>query len=436
MEQAKKKIIRKVKPAAAMPRLERVAAYCRVSSGKDAMLHSLSAQVSRYSELIQRRPGWVYAGVYADEALTGTKDDRPEFQRLLTDCRAGRIDRVLTKSVSRFARNTVTLLETVRELKKLGVAVYFEEQNIDSLSGDGELMLTILASFAQEESKSVSDNCKWRIRKDFSEGKPMNLPLLYGYRREKGRIVIDEQEAETVRFIFHSCLNGMGKGRITEALREKGVPCRLGGEWQSETVGGILKNEKYTGDALLQKTYIENHLTKRKCFNRGELPQYYAENTHPAIIDHETYEKVQTLIAERREKTNVQKDVAARYPFSGMIVCGCCGAHYHRRTNLTRITWQCVTYLRWGKKYCPAKQIPEETLYCITCEVLGVHEVTEENIQVLAEIRIPSPNHILFVFEDGREIERVWQDRSRAESWTDEMKEKARAQMKRRHRHA
>lgn len=353
MEQAKKKIIRKVKPAAAMPRLERVAAYCRVSSGKDAMLHSLSAQVSHYSELIQRRPGWAYAGVYADEALTGTKDDRPEFQRLLADCRAGKIDRVLTKSVSRFARNTVTLLETVRELKELGVAVYFEEQNIDSLSGDGELMLTILASFAQEESKSVSDNCKWRIRKDFSEGKPMNLPLLYGYRREKGRIVIDEREAEIVRFIFRSCLNGMGKGRITEALREQGVPCRLGGEWQTETVGGILKNEKYTGDALLQKTYIENHLTKRKCFNRGELPQYYAESTHPAIIDHEMYEKVQVLIAERREKTNVQKDVTARYPFSGLIVCGCCGAHYHRRTNPTRITWQCVTYLRRGKSIAP-----------------------------------------------------------------------------------
>ena len=436
MEQAKKKIIRKVKPAAAMPRLERVAAYCRVSSGKDAMLHSLSAQVSHYSELIQRRPGWAYAGVYADEALTGTKDDRPEFQRLLADCRAGKIDRVLTKSVSRFARNTVTLLETVRELKELGVAVYFEEQNIDSLSGDGELMLTILASFAQEESKSVSDNCKWRIRKDFSEGKPMNLPLLYGYRREKGRIVIDEREAEIVRFIFRSCLNGMGKGRITEELREQGVPCRLGGEWQTETVGGILKNEKYTGDALLQKTYIENHLTKRKCFNRGELPQYYAESTHPAIIDHEMYEKVQVLIAERREKTNVQKDVTARYPFSGLIVCGCCGAHYHRRTNPTRITWQCVTYLRRGKKHCAAKQISEETLRSLTREALGVPEITEENIRALAEIQIPCPNHILFVFKDGHETERVWQDRSRAESWTDEMREKARTQMKRRHGHA
>ena len=417
------------------PKALRVCAYARVSSGKDAMLHSLSAQVSYYNSLIQSHAGWLYCGVFSDEAITGTKSQRDGFQRMLASCRAGEIDLIITKSISRFARNTVTLLETVRELKSLGVDVFFEEQNIHSMSGDGELMLTILASFAQEESKSVSDNCKWRIRKDFSEGKPMNLPLLYGYRREKGRIVIDEQEAETVRFIFHSCLNGMGKGRITEALREKGVPCRLGGEWQSETVGGILKNEKYTGDALLQKTYIENHLTKRKCFNRGELPQYYAENTHPAIIDHETYEKVQTLIAERREKTNVQKDVAARYPFSGRIVCGCCGAHYHRRTNLTRITWQCVTYLRRGKKYCAAKQIPEETLHCIACEVLGVHEITEENIQTLPEIRVPSPNHIVFAFKDSREIERVWQDRSRAESWTDEMKEKARAQMKRRHRH-
>ena len=433
MEQAKKRIIRKVKPAAAMPRLERVAAYCRVSSGKDAMLHSLSAQVSHYSEFIQRRPGWAYAGVYADEALTGTKDDRPEFQRLLADCRAGRIDRVLTKSISRFARNTVTLLETVRELKELGVAVYFEEQNIDSLSGDGELMLTILASFAQEESKSVSDNCKWRIRKDFSEGKPMNLPLLYGYRRKDKGVEIDPEEATIVRRVFSEYLKGDGSPQIAARLQEKGVPRRLGGAWTATAVREMLGNEKYTGDALLQKTYTENHLTKKTLRNRGVLPQYYAESTHPAIIDHETYEKVQALIAERREKTNVQKDVAARYPFSGRIVCGCCGAHYHRRTNLTRITWQCVTYLRRGKKYCPAKQIPEETLLSLTREVLGVHEITEENIQTLSEIRVPSPNHILFVFEDGREIECVWQDRSRAESWTDEMKEKARAQMKRRH---
>ena len=215
---------------AQLPVRKRVAAYARVSMEKDAMLHSLAAQVSYYSERIQRNPEWEYAGVFADFGLTGTKETRPEFQRMLKECREGKIDLILVKSISRFARNTLALLNTVRELKGLGIGVYFEEQKLDTLSGDGEFMLTILASFAQEESKSVSDNCKWRIRKDFSEGKPMNLPLLYGYRSEKGRIVIDEREAEIVRFIFRSCLNGMGKGRITEALREQGVPCRLGGE--------------------------------------------------------------------------------------------------------------------------------------------------------------------------------------------------------------
>lgn len=165
--------IRQVRPAATpILRRKRVAAYCRVSTGKDAMLHSLSAQVSHYSSYIQARPGWEYAGVYADEAFTGTKNERPKFQQMLSDCRAGKIDLILTKSISRFARNTLTMLETVRELKTLGVDVFFEEQNIHSMSGDGELMLTILASFAQEESRSVSDNCKWRIRKDFSEGSP------------------------------------------------------------------------------------------------------------------------------------------------------------------------------------------------------------------------------------------------------------------------
>ena len=182
------KIIRKVETTIpSLPQRKRVAAYARVSSGKDAMLHSLSAQVSYYSNLIQRNPEWCYAGVYIDEALTGTKDNRKDFQRLLEDCRAGKIDRVLTKSISRFARNTVTLLETVRELKALGVDVYFEEQNIHSMNGDGELMLTILASYAQEESLSVSENCKWRIRNQFKSGELVNWHSMYGYRiRRKG----------------------------------------------------------------------------------------------------------------------------------------------------------------------------------------------------------------------------------------------------------
>ena len=196
------KVIRKMEAdIPSLPLRKRVAAYARVSSGKDAMLHSLSAQVSYYSEHIQSHPEWEYGGVYVDEALTGTKDDRDGFQRLLADCRAGKIGMVLTKSISRFARNTVTLLETVRELKTLGVDVYFEEQNIHSLSGDGELMLTILASYAQEESRSVSENCKWRIRQKFQQGIPATAPLT-GYRIHKGEFTIEPAQAAIIRMIF------------------------------------------------------------------------------------------------------------------------------------------------------------------------------------------------------------------------------------------
>ena len=179
----------------------RVAAYARVSSGKDAMLHSLSAQISYYSERIQSHQGWVYCGVYADEVFTGTKENRKNFQRLLTDCRNGKIDLIITKSISRFARNTITLLKTVRELKSLGVDVFFEEQNIHSISSDGELMLTILASYAQEESLSASENQKWRVKRNFEQGKPWSV-ILYGYRYKNGSFVIEPTEAKIVKKIF------------------------------------------------------------------------------------------------------------------------------------------------------------------------------------------------------------------------------------------
>ena len=196
-------VVRRHFPKANIPQLKRVAAYARVSSGKDAMLHSLSAQVSYYNDLIQNHSGWQYAGVYADEALTGTKDNRDNFQRLLTDCRAGKIDMVITKSISRLARNTVTLLETVRELKNMGVDVFFEEQNIHSLSADGELILTILASYAQEESLSASENQKWRVRQNFMNGKPWRGFML-GYRYDGEKYTIVPDEAEIVRSIQHS----------------------------------------------------------------------------------------------------------------------------------------------------------------------------------------------------------------------------------------
>lgn len=243
-----------------MPSLMRVAAYARVSSGKDEMLHSLAAQISYYSDYIQGHPSWIYAGVYADEALTGTKDNRPEFNRLLEDCRSGKIDLVLTKSISRFARNTVTLLETVRELKILGVDVFFEEQNLHSNSGDGELMLTILASYAQEESRSTSENCKWRIRKQFENGEMANLRFMFGYQIVKGKVEIDPEQAAVVLMIFEDYINGMGGGQIAKKLKEMNVAKVFSGKWRGERVIEILKNEKYTGNALLQKKYVVDHL--------------------------------------------------------------------------------------------------------------------------------------------------------------------------------
>ena len=434
--------IRQVRPAATpILRRKRVAAYCRVSTGKDAMLHSLSAQVSHYSAYIQARPGWEYAGVYADEAFTGTKNERPRFQQMLSDCRAGKIDLILTKSISRFARNTLTMLETVRELKTLGVDVFFEEQNIHSMSGDGELMLTILASFAQEESRSVSDNCKWRIRKDFSEGRPMNLPLLYGYKSMQGKIAVDEEEAAVVRSVFKEYLSGAGSPRIAARLREAAIPRRFGGTWTATAVIEMLSNEKYTGDSLLQKTYTEDHLSKKTKKNRGELDRYYAENTHPAIIDHETYERAQQIMARRREEINIRKPTGARYPLTGKIVCGRCGAHYNRRTRSTgrgsipRYTWQCLTYLSRGKRFCPAKQIPEETLNALTCEALGVEELTEIAAETLEEILVIGENRLRFVSRDGRTEEKEWAWESRSGSWTPEMRRKASERMLRRWRH-
>lgn len=247
------KTVKRMAFAPKLPTLLKVAAYARVSSGKDAMHHSLSAQVSRYSEYIQSHPGWQYVGVYADEAKTGTRDSREQFQRLLADCRAGRIDLVITKSISRFARNTVTLLETVRELKELGVDVFFEEQNVHSLSTDGELMLTILASFAQAESLSASENQKWRIKKNFEEGKPWSNKL-FGYCLVDGRFEVVPEEADIVRRIFAEYLSGRGTTAIANGLNADGFMTRRGFSWRPNVIAQTLRNYNYTGNLILQKT--------------------------------------------------------------------------------------------------------------------------------------------------------------------------------------
>ena len=413
---------------------KRTAAYARVSSGKDAMLHSLAAQVSYYSKLIQQNPEWEYCGVYADEALTGTKDDRKNFQRLLGDCRNGLIDIVITKSISRFARNTVTLLETVRELRDLGVDVYFEEQRIHTLSSEGELLLTLLASFAQAESLSASENQKWRIRKGFENGELMGLRHLFGYSISKDGIAVNEEEAEIVREIFARAIRGDSLESIARWLKEKNVVGALGGAIKATRVREILENEKYTGNALLQKTYVNNHLEKKKVRNRGELPMYYAERTHPAIIDMETFEKAQERLKQMHEATAGRK-APQRSAFTGMIKCAKCGAGFFRAYN-HKAVWQCSTYRRDGRDACDGKQIPEDILKRLCCEVLGTEEFDEaafkDRVEYIQADNDSESNILTFILSNGETTVKRWKNPSRSESWTPEMKAQAREAGKRR----
>ena len=409
-----KKTVQKILPSKLLVlKRKRVCAYARVSSGKDEMLHSLSAQISYYSEYIQFCNEWEYAGVYADSAMTGTKDSRPEFQRMLTECKNGKIDMIITKSISRFARNTVTLLETVRELKNLGVDVWFEKENIHSISGDGELMLTILASFAQEESRSVSENCKWRTRHNYEEGIPNGFTL-YGYDIKDRTMTVNEKQAEVVRRIFTMYTNGSGSKKICNALNEEGILSPNGHQWSEGRIIDILKNEKYIGDLLLQKYYSENHISKRTLLNDGRLKRYYVTDNHEPIIDRKTFEMAQRIMEEKEMAHPHIK--AYDYQFKDMVFCGECGAKFARKkvhtgTVSEHFVWKCRTYTHKGKKYCDNKQIPDKTLITLS-----------ENIdKEITKIIIYSDNVVCFRPADGSEVTKDWKiDRK----WSDEMKER------------
>jgi len=399
-------------------RKKRVAAYCRVSSGKDAMLHSLSAQVSYYNNLIQKEDGWEFVGVYSDEAITGTKEGRADFQRMLDDCRNGKIDMIICKSISRFARNTLTLLETVRMLKALEVDVYFEEQNIHTISSDGELMLTILASYAQEESRSASENQKWRIKKNFENGMPWCGRML-GYRIKDGQYYIIEDEAEVVRRIYREYLAGAGPNLIAIQLTEDGIPTRNGGIWQPQTIAKILRNYTYTGNLLLQKTFRENHITKKTIKNTGQKPRYLAEDAHDAIIDPVMFDAVQAEIERRANSRKITPPAKPKFTYTGLIQCAKCGKNYRRKTTKTQVVWVCATFNTKGKRYCASKQVPETTL-----DVL-VGEITNDPANI-KKIIADDDNTLHFHLTDGSVITRTWADRSRALSWTPERRETAR----------
>ena len=297
-------------------------------------------------QYIQNHSNWQYVGVYADEALTGTKDNRKNFQRLLADCREGKVDMIITKSISRFARNTVTLLETVRELKTMGVDVFFEEENIWTLDSKGELLITIMSSLAQEESRSISENVTWGQRKRFADGK-VSIPYgqFLGYRKGvDGLPEIVPEEAEIVRTIYRMCIEGKSTNAIAKHLTRQGIPTPAGKDiWQRATVESILRNEKYKGSALLQKKFTVDFLQKKMKVNEGEVPQYYVEHSHDAIIAPDEWEKVQLELA--RRKNNARRTYC-NGPFAAKLVCGDCGEYYgskvwHSNSKYRRVIWRC-----------------------------------------------------------------------------------------------
>ncbi len=417
------KIISKVKQ---MPKVVRVAAYARVSSDKDAMLHSLSSQVSYFSKMIQSHDSWKYVGVYSDEGMTGTKIDRSGFTRMIEDAKAGKIDVIVTKSLSRFARNTLDCLKTIREMKAINVDIYFEEQNIHTLSSNGEFLISLLAGYAQEESRQCSENTLWRVRKNFSEGKPYGGYSFLGYKVEKGEYTVVPEEAKIVRRIFDLYLAGNGFVKIARILTDEGIKSYGGNNWNKSVVAKIISNVTYTGSLHLQKTYTENHITKKTKINKGEKPLYIVDEHHEPIISQEIFDKAQELRKKKAKGSATPKKTQA-YPFTGLIYCGECGHPYKHKTTQYYDTWSCTTYDELGKAYCASKNIRDDVLRKACAEALNI-DVFDEKLfkDSIERIDAYNGNRLVFHFIDGSTKEVIWTMPSRRDSWTDEMKAKAR----------
>ena len=327
--------------------LRRVAAYARVSTDSEEQLTSYEAQVDYYTKYIHSRSDWELVDIYTDEGISATNTKKRDgFNRMVADALDGKIDLIVTKSVSRFARNTVDSLTTVRKLKDAGVEVYFEKENIWTLDSKGELLITIMSSLAQEESRSISENVTWGQRKRFADGK-VSIPYgqFLGYRKgADGLPEIVPEQAEIVRSIYRMCIEGMSTNAIAKYLTQQGIPTPAGKQvWQRATVESILRNEKYKGAALLQKKFTVDFLQKKMKVNEGEVPQYYVEHSHEAIIDPEEWEKVQLELARRKRST---RRTQCNSPFSGKLICGDCGEIFgskvwHSNSKYRRVIWRC-----------------------------------------------------------------------------------------------
>ena len=370
----------------------RVAAYVRVSSDSEDQLNSFSVQMEHYTSLIKDNAEWNFAGIYADEGITGTASDKREsFQRLLRDCRAGEIDRILVKSISRFARNSADTISITRELKQLGVSIYFEKEGIDTADMGSEMLLSMLGAVAQEESVSISRNLQWGIRKRMQKGEYVTASVPFGYSYIDRTLVPNEKEAAVVQDIFQYYISGMGMQEIVNELMSNGIqPPRRAKEWCISDIQYILTNEKYIGDSLLQKKLTVGEFPSRRVKNDGDLSQYYVENSHPAIIEKEVFAQAEKLIGQKR----LTGSVRVAYPLSKKLVCGVCGTVFRRKASgrdFNAITWVCrAHYLNTEK--CPMKPVAETEIhraFCFLYNKLLLHKtvILEGLLQDLQEIK-------------------------------------------------
>ena len=376
----------------------RVAAYCRVSTDDEEQLTSYEAQKNYYTDKIMTNKEWTMAGIFADEGITGTSArKRPEFLRMIRQCKQGKIDIVLTKSISRFARNTVDCLNYVRALKELGIAVIFEKENMNTLEIDSEIIITMLGAFAQSESESISANVRWGIRQAMKEGKAtIQYKYLYGYRKgDDGKPEIIPDQAEVVRKIYDLFLSGTPVRGIQEYLNANSVP-NINGEpkWARSAIDSILTNEKYCGDVLLQKTYIDDCINKKVKKNTGQLPMYLVQNHHEGIISRETFDAAQAELARRSAGKSPSKKNAptgrsrysSKYALSDRLYCGECGTRYQRctwrnRDGSKRIVWRCVSRLDYGKRYChDSPTLDEEPLHRAILDAINSAVKDKDNI--------------------------------------------------------
>lgn len=402
--------IRKLPPRPALTKRLRVAAYVRVSRESERLTHSFSAQVSHYNHLISFTPGWEYAGVYSDYAASGTSTTRrDEFKEMITTALGGGIDIILTKSISRFARNTVDLLETVRELSAAGVSVRFEREQIDTATAEGEILLTLLASFAQAESESISQNAKWGIRKKYADG-GLHSRQPYGYHYTNGHLSIVEEEAAIVRRIFTDYLAGISPEKIAAKLNNEGLYARRGGRFHASMLRRILENETYTGDAICQKQYRPRIGDKRCEANTGQLTKYLIEDSHPPIITHEVFDAVQTELARRRATGGRGlTPTGGTGALTHRITCTACGKHYQRRTKKQPHGeykyWWCETATKGQGNPCGSHQLREEKIHTIICTALDLADWDDKTIIEQVERIEATPDWLLTIHHtDGRSM--------------------------------